>query len=316
MTTSALLAALLAVALGDAAREMRVVMGTTAEIRVAGAADARRALDAAFEALDRVDRTMSLYHDSELTRLNDAGRLALSADVREVVRAALAIAAASGGAFDPTVEPLVRASGAFEGVARAVTETERRTLLRHVGHRRVTLDADGVATLLPGTRLDLGGIAKGYAADLALGALRSAQASAALVDLGSSSIGSFGEDVTIDIRDPETLGAPWGTFVLRDASVSTSADSERKNHILDPRTGRPVHRVLSATVVTARGVEADALSTAVYVLGARRGLRLLRERRAEGFVLERRGSRRRIRVTPRFAVAHRLRPAPGVEVSR
>jgi thiamine biosynthesis lipoprotein len=296
------------------AREVRVVMGTTAEVGAGGLTDPAAALDAAFAALGRVDDAMSLWKESELTRLNDLGHGRVSPDVLAVLRHALEVARASRGAFDPTIEPLVRATGGLGGPRRRLTASERRALMARVGFARVRIElAASAVTLAPGTRLDFGGIAKGYAADLALEALHRAGATTAVVDLGQSSIGTFGEEVAVEVRDPERASAaPWASFRLRDAAVATSAGDQQPGHILDPRTGLPSRGVLGATVVARSGIEADALSTAVYVLGAREGLRLLERRGARGFVLERRNGRRTLRATRGFTRAHRLVTAPGV----
>jgi len=298
----------------DTAREVRVVMGTTAELRVGGLADPAPALEAAFAALTRVDDTMSLWKESELTRLNDLGHGRVSPDVLVVLRHALDVARASRGAFDPTIEPLVRATGGLGGPRRRLPASERSALMARVGFSRVQLDLDtGAVTLAPGTRLDFGGIAKGYATDLALEALREAGATRALVDLGESSIGTFGEELAIEVRDPEQSRAPpWASFRVRDVAVATSAGDQHPGHILDPRTGLPSRGVLAATIVARTGIEADALSTAVYVLGARKGLRLLEQRGAGGFVLERRNGRRTLRATRGFARAYGLVTASGV----
>jgi len=298
------------------AREVRLVMGTTAEIEVSGVADPAAALGAAFAALERVDESMSLWRPSELARLNAAGEAAVSADLLAVLARALEVAEASGGAFDPTVEPLVRAAGQLGEPARQLDPSARRALLGRVGAAKVRLDArSGRVTLEGGARLDLGAIAKGYAVDLALQALRAAGARAAVVDLGGSSVAAFGAPVEVAIADPAGRAAPpWGAIVLDGAALGTSGAGERGAHVLDPRTGAPARRVLSATVVGASAMEADALSTAAFVLGAEEGLALVERRGAEGFVLLREGGRRVLRATAGFGHAARLRTASGVEV--
>ena len=300
----------------QAAREVRVVMGTAAEIRVTGAASGEAVLEAAFAALDRVDAGMSLWRPSELTRLDDRGRAVVSADLMAVLGHALDVAAASSGAFDPTVEPLVRASGLLGGTPHALPEAERRRLLSRVGFRRVHANPDTREVWLErGTRLDLGAIAKGYAADLALSALREAGAATALVDLGGSSIGVLGMTLGVEVRDPEAAGAPpWASFRVRDEAVSSSGGDQKPRHIFDPRTGRPATGVLATTVVASTGVEADALSTAVYVLGAEEGVRLLLRRGVAGIVLLRQAGKRVIVTTPGFAGRYGLVTAPGVEL--
>src|SRR5262249_61011582 len=101
--------------LAAAATEARIVMGTRAEVEVTGVEPPTAALDAAFAALDRVDRGMSLWKQSELTRLNGEGEGRVSADIAAVLQAALDVAEDSGGAFGPTVGPLGRAGGGSGG---------------------------------------------------------------------------------------------------------------------------------------------------------------------------------------------------------
>ncbi len=298
-------------------REVRLIMGTTAEVQVAGLTDPRPALDAAFAAVQRVDDLLSLWKPSELTRLNDAGGGSASAETLAVLRAALAISRASGGAFDPTVEPLVRASGGLGGAHRTLGVAERKALLPLVGFQHVTLDVVAASVrLAQGARLDLGGIAKGYAADRAVAELRSLSARSGWVDLGTSSLGAFGEALPVDIRDPDQPdGPPLASFALRDAFVGTSATEQKGAHILDPRTGEPAGRnVVCATVVARTGMEADALSTALYVLGADAGLALVERRGAWGLLVERSAhDRRTARSSSGFAERHGLVVAPGIE---
>src|SRR5262245_43397163 len=151
--TAILLAAAIA---APPAREMRVLMGTTAEVQAWGAREPAAALDAAFDELVAVDETMSLWKETPLVRLNREATLVAPPDLLEVPRAALAVAAATDGAFDPTVEPLVRAN----------SDAERARLLPRIGYGRVRIQGARV-TLEPGAGIDLGGIAKGYAADRA-----------------------------------------------------------------------------------------------------------------------------------------------------
>jgi FAD:protein FMN transferase len=302
--------------LAAATSEVRLVMGTRAEVQVAGIEDPAAVVEAAFAALDVVDRSMSLWKESELTRLNRAGEARVSAELLAVLDHALEVAAACEGAFDPTVEPLVRAAGGFGGPRRQLTMAEHKDLLALVGARHVHVDrTNGSVRLDPGTALDLGGIAKGFAVDLALRALRTAGAESGLVDLGQSSISVFGQPLTLEVRNPERPDGPaWARFSLSEGHVSTSGGDQRKDHILDPRTGQPAHRVLSATVIAASAMEADALSTAVFVLGVERGLALLERRGAAGFVLRRRSGRAVVETTAGLRSRYGLEPAAGVVV--
>lgn len=292
-------------------------MGTTAEVEVKGMPAPGPALAAAFAAIDRVDDALSLWKPSELQRLNDMGEGAPSPDLRTVLEKALEIAAASGGSFDPTVEPLVRAMGGFGTPPLSLSGPQRTALLARIGYRRVHVDpASGKVRLEPGTRLDFGGIAKGHAVDEALAALRSAGAPTGVVSLGESSVGVFGTSLELEVRDPAPgrvePGTPWAVFRVQDGSVSTSGSDQRGAHILDPRSGAYADGVLSVTVVAATGLEADALSTAAFVLGAEPGLRLIEQRGAAGFVLIREDGASVLRATRGFAEEHGLKLAKGV----
>lgn len=313
------LAAVLLVCSGAVAaepyREMRLVMGTLAEVRLDGASDPRAAAEAAFAALDRVDQEMSVWHDSALTRLNDSGEAEVSADLLAVLTTALDVAQSSGGVFDPTVEPLVRAEGHLGDPQRRLSAVQRRQLQQRVGYRGVTLlPAERRVRLRPGTRLDLGGIAKGYAADLALAALVQAGATSAVVNLGQSSWSVRGEPVVIGVRDPAGGATPVASFELRDAAAATSGNDQRPGHIIDPRSGRSVQSVLSATVIAANGMEADALSKPLYILGPKAGLALLQRRGAAGLVVYRERERLHLLTTPGFRQRYRMAVAPGLVV--
>jgi thiamine biosynthesis lipoprotein len=128
----------------------------------------------------------------------------------------------------------------------------------------------------------------------------------------------FGKSIDLEVRDPEARaggwGQPWAVFGVGEGAVSSSSSDQKGGHILDPRTGEPARSMLSATVLAATGIEADALSTAVFVLGADAGLRLLEQRGAAGFVLLRESGRRVLRTTRGFARQHALELAPGVSL--
>ncbi len=257
---------------------------------------------------------MSLWHESELVALNASGRAAVSPETFAVVARAIEIARASGGAFDPTVEPLVRAGGHLGTPRRRISVREQAALRKTIGPGHVHLDSvTRTIALDPGTRLDLGGIAKGYAVDQALAAARGAGAARAMVDLGGSSLGALGEPLTVVVRDPDHADAsPWAELTIDAGAIGTSGGDQRPGHILDPRTGKPARGVLAATVVAPTAMDADALGTAVFVLGAREGLALLGARGAEGLVLLRERGRPVIVTTRGFAARHRLRTRPGV----
>lgn len=257
---------------------------------------ARRASRAAFDRIASLDAALSDYRpDSELMRLCDlAGGppVEVGEDLFAVLQHARSAYDRSGGAFDVTVGPVVRLwrrarrdrkMPAPDALARA------RSL---VSSDLMSLDpkARTVRLARRGMRLDLGGIAKGFASDEAVKVLRREGIARALVagagDIvgGDPPPGRDGWSVAIAPLDPGAAGAaPEGVLELHNAAVSTSGDTERYveidgrryAHIVDPRTGLGVVDRCTVTVVAGDGATADALDTAVYVLGPERGLPLV-----------------------------------------
>lgn len=270
--------------------QIRYVMGTLWTVEGAGAR-APAAIDAAFTAIHRVDGLMSTYKPaSELSRLNRDGHarwVPLSPDTYGVLARARAWARASGGAFDPTVGPLVRAWG-FDGPSPAIPAPAALAAARgQVGWRHLQLDPRcGARFARPGMACDLGGIAKGTAIDLALAAMRRAGATRARVDAGGQQgfWGPPGSRWRVAIADPRAEAEVLAALTVGVGSVATSGDAERGfwqegvryGHVLDPRTGRPARAAWSVTVVAPTGEMADALSTALAVMGPEEARGLLR----------------------------------------
>jgi thiamine biosynthesis lipoprotein len=291
-------------------------------------ATARRASRAAFDRIAELDRAFSDYNpESELMRLCDGAGgppVKVSDDLFTILAQSRAMYERSGGAFDVTVGPVVRLwrrarrdrkmPGA-ENLARA------RAL---VSSALIELDPEArtVRLLKPGMKLDLGAIAKGYAADAAVRTLTGQGFRSALV-AGAGDITVSGpppgrEGWTIGIAPLESPDSPPERFLsLRDASVSTSGDAERYveidgrrySHIVDPRTGLGVVDRCSVTVVAPNGATADALDTAVYVLGPEGGLPLVEATEgAAAYIVRTRPEGRQTIESSRFAAIPRVRP--------
>lgn len=257
---------------------------------------ARRASRAAFDRIAALDSAFSDYQpESELMRLCDkAGGppVAVSEDLFDILQRAKAMYERSGGGFDVTVGPVVRLwrrarrdrkMPSAENLARA------RAL---VSSDLMTLDpmARTVRLARPGMKLDLGGIAKGYASEEAVKVLkrqglpRALVAGAGDIVVGDPPPGLGGWTIAIAPLDPAVTGAaPERVLQLSNAAISTSGDTERYveidgkrySHIVDPKTGLGVVDRCSVTVVSNDGATSDALDTAVYVLGPARGLPLV-----------------------------------------
>lgn len=273
---------------------VRYLMGTWCDLVIFDEPRARAeaAAEAALAEIARLEGVMSRYREaSELSRLNEAagrGAQPVSPDLAAVVGAALDACRASGGAFDPTVAPLLRAWGFYTDAPGLPTGGALRAARRHVGCERVRLDMARHTIALPaGSAIDLGGIGKGFAVDRALEVLRRHNVGRVKIDFGSSSLAFAGAQPggwPVAVRDPCANDRAIATFTLDEGSVSSSGQYERfftrrsrtYGHIVDPRTGAPVRSSLLAVTVVARtATEADALSTAAFVLGPVDGTRLV-----------------------------------------
>lgn len=337
---AALLAAVVpepAVAAGeDRAVTMRTrTMGTWASVTLVtsdSAAVAGLARDALLE-FHRVDSLMTNWTDiSEVARLNreaTAGPVTVQPEVADVLRTAVRIGRDSGGAFDLSVEPLVRLWGFLGGTPHVPETASIDATRRLVGwnHVRVDTVAGTLALSEPGVRIDLGGIAKGYGVDLVAAHLRASGVSDALVDL-SGNMMTLGSPPgrpawTIGIRDPADAERYLGTLKLTDTAVATSGNYEqfvdaggrRYGHILDPRTGWPAAGLLSVTVVTARAVDADAWATALFVLGPDAARTTAAARDDLAVVLLQQGDDGRLILWVESALRDRFTPAAGLEAS-
>jgi thiamine biosynthesis lipoprotein len=271
-------------------------MGTAFRIVLYAAStdQARRAAEAAFDRIALLDTLLSDYRlDSELMALcRRAGGapLVIGADLFRVLSAAQEWARRSEGAFDATVGPVVRLWRRARRIGEAPDGAALERARALVGYEKLTLDAAAHTARLAeaGMLLDLGGIAKGFAADEAQIVLRRHHINSALVAAGGDVVvsapppGRGGWSIAVALPAP-LLPADMPALELRDAAVSTSGDAEqfvtidgvRYSHIVDPRTGWPLTGRSGVSIVARDGATADALATAVSVLGPERGLALV-----------------------------------------
>jgi thiamine biosynthesis lipoprotein len=264
------------------ARTERRSRALGAQVSISALHEDRRVADAAiadaFAELERVEAVMSLYRpESQLSRLNREGALPDPHPyLVEVLHSARALSERTDGAFDVTVQPLWALAGDPEAAARA---------LPLVDWRGVSI-APGRVSLRPGQAVTLNGIAQGYAADRVRAALLARGIRHALVDtgeLGASGRKEDGAPWTVGIQHPRRPDAYVALAALEDRFLSTSGDYAtafsadfRRHHIVDPRTGSSPAEFSSVSVLARTGMEADALSTAVFVLGLERALELIR----------------------------------------
>jgi thiamine biosynthesis lipoprotein len=307
-------------------------MGTTYSVKVVApdlaAPERQRIEDVVQDRLSTVNRLMSTYDpDSELSRFNRLDSMdafPVSPETLEVFRVAREISEWSGGAFDVTVSPLVAAwgFGATDRVPAPPAAEELASLRERVGYRLVAIDL-GSGTLSkahPATECDLSAIAKGYAVDAVARALVDLGHADFLVEVGGDlRAGGRREDgrpwrVAIERPDPSARSIER-VIELDDLSMATSGDYRnyyekdgvRYSHLIDPRSARPIaHRLASVSVLHPNAVQADAMATALSVLGPAEGYALAeREDLAAYFIVREPDGAFRARATSAFALLDR-----------
>ena len=260
----------------------RYLMGTIFRIEAVetgGASKTASALEAALEEIGRLEDVLSNWRNqSEVSRLNaqaGEGAMRVSPSLFMAVSSSLFWARETGGAFDPTVEPLTRRfrNGQSHSMSHEPSSAGSPSV---VGWNQIRLDPETrTVAMPPGAGLDLGGIGKGIALDLAARVLAQHGVHDALLDAGGQllALGSPPGEVgwTVTPADPGDRQRPTYPLILSGVSLATSGNSERPGEIVDPATGRPVDGRFSASALALDATSADALSTALFVMGPVRG---------------------------------------------
>lgn len=249
--------------------------------------EAKETLAASEQEINRLSNALSRQvAASSLAELNaaDGRTVTLDADAYRALEKAVEYAALTGGAFDPTTAPLSDLWGIGTDGAAVPAQDAIDAALTHVGYQNIELLGSNQARLKNGAQVDLGGIGKGYATD-AVAAL--CGDGTMLAQLGGN-IGAFGPNPnredglwSIGLANPDSSADYIASVLVQDQSVVTSGDYERYfiedgvryHHIFDPRTGYPAQTGLRAvTVVDEESTRADALTTALFVMGLDEGL--------------------------------------------
>jgi len=257
---------------------------------------AEQAIQKTFQHIETFGNRINFFSDdSELTMINrSAGvsAITVSSETLDLIDKSLYVARKSGGAFDPTIGAVMKLWDFHKDTPP--TDSEIKENLPLVDYRLVKVDKGKATVFLAkkGMMLDLGGIAKGYAADLAVNTLKQAGISAGIVavagDIRTFGLRPDGKPWKIGIKNPRQTREKddiIGTVRLFDRGISTAGDYERYfiyqgrryHHILDPRTGYPAGGVRSVSVTAGQGVWADGFDNAVFVLGPQKGLDLVKD---------------------------------------
>jgi thiamine biosynthesis lipoprotein len=270
-------------------RASRRAMATLFEVLLPCLPRASAAAEAALDLIDQLEDQLSVYRDSsEVSQLNARApfeRVAVEERLFDLLERAAQLTRATHGAFDIATGALIKAWGFYKRQGRVPSVAERAQAMSRTGMRHVVLAREDrtVRYLRPGLEINLGGIGKGYALDRAAELLRNVwRLRGCLLHGGTSSVVAMGTPGGNQRGWPVTLKHPWdesrplGTLWLRDQALGTSAatyqhfdyNGRKLGHLLDPRTGWPAEGTAQVTVLAPTAAEADALSTALFVLGS------------------------------------------------
>jgi thiamine biosynthesis lipoprotein len=270
------------------------LMGTrvSVELWADDEAQGRALVTAVMDDYRRIDTTMSTYKpDSEISRVNAnaaAAPVVIDAEMFGVIERALQFSVVSRGAFDITYESVGYLYDFHARHRPSADEISAR--MGAIDYRHVQLDAANRAIRFstPGTRINLGGIAKGYAVEHGAAMLRERGVANAILNAGGDTrvLGDRrGQPWIVGIRHPRLGDTVFTRLPIVDEAISTSGDYERffdegghrYHHILNPATGLPTEGVLSVTVVGPDATTTDGLSTTLFVMGPEAGLKMLAE---------------------------------------
>ncbi len=306
-------------------------MGTLIRIKLyaEGPGQASAAFRAAFDRIALLDDALSDYKPaSELNlicRNAVRNRVKTSPDLFRVLAASLRLSEESGGAFDVTLGPVIRLWRQARLDHRLPSPEALREAAGRCGYAKVHLDPTAGSVLLDerGMQLDLGAIAKGYAADAALSVLARCGIASALVAasgdlaIGDPPPGQRGWKIGVGAGGSD--GAFERILELHSAAVSTSGDAEqyleidgkRYSHIIDPVTKMGLTSAITVTIVARKGMDADSLATAVSVLGAEKGMAVVRKHPdAAALITVGEGAEKRVLESPGWAQLGRDSPLP------
>lgn len=270
------------------------IMGTIIKLKLPKNVD-EEIFDETFGVIRDIEKKMSLnIKNSELNELNENGfnsPVELSDETKYVIEKSIDYSKLSDGHFDVSIGPLADLWGFSKGKAKVPNAKKVLELLPLVDYKNIEVKDEKVKLNKEGMILDLGGIAKGYAADEVAKYLKTQGVNKAIIDLGGNiyALGSKDKSTpwTIGIQNPfdEVRGEFLGTLSVSNKSVVTSGVYERYieeggkkyHHILDPFTGYPVeNELMSVSIISDESIDGDALSTAVFALGLEKGYELVK----------------------------------------
>lgn len=297
-------------------KESREAMDTICIITVVSPSEreAREAIEAGFATIKKLEQLLNFFSpESEITaisRASGSSPVKVSKETLAIIKNAVEIADYTNGAFDPTIGPVIKLWGFSRQTPKPSKPSidEIKNALRFVDYKKIKINVSASEVFLEkkGMELDLGGIVKGYAADMAIEAIKTKGIKAALVAIAGD-IKGFGtkpdlKPWKVGIQSPRPADSKskiegediFASLYLKDKAISTSGDyqrffikqGKRYHHILDPRVGYSASDVISVSVIAPHGFMADALSTGIFVLGREKGIKLLESMGLDGIIVD------------------------------
>ena len=297
--------------------KVEFLMDTVVEIKIyhRSKAEAQEAIDSSMEEMRRVEQKMSYFlPGSEVSRINKEaflegkkgsllaeGWISVSDELFSLLEESVLLSELTKGCFDITIYPLWKI-WKFEGENLEVPgKGEIERALKLVAYKNMILQNGKINFTKKGMGIDLGGIAKGYAVDAAIKALKERNVESAMVNAGGDIyvLGrKQGKPWRIGIRHPRREGEILGTIEVENRAIVTSGDYERfffsggkrYHHIVNPKTGYPAYECQSVTIVAKEATFADGLATGIFVLGPKEGMALIENLEGvEGVIVNKEG---------------------------
>jgi FAD:protein FMN transferase len=272
-------------------------MGTVITQKVFGA-NGQATLDEVNQKIGSLEKLLTFNApEGDINKLNEnagKGNVELNPETIKILKKSQQVAKLSNGAFDVTVGPLVKTWGIGTKPQYIPTQEELKSLLPLINYKDLYVDDHSAGLKKAGQLIDLGGIAKGYAGDVAIEIYKKNGIKSGFISLGGNvvTLGSKpdGSPWSVGIRNPRPEGFQSGQIVglvkVTDKAVVTAGDDQRYfekdgqrfHHILDPKTGYPAKTdLMSVTLVMDSSLDADALDTAVFILGLEKGLEFIKQ---------------------------------------
>ena len=285
-------------------------MGTLVEITIQESDNdlAQHAINKSFNEMSRLEKIMSTHlPNSELSKLNTLARretkITVSSDLLKVIKRGVYWGKLSSGAMDITIGPAIKLWKFNTETPTLPDGYKLQEATSFIDYKNIAIDGSSVSLKKTGMSLHLGAIGKGYAVDQAIGILKKMGVKSGLVNAGGDLM-AFGlkketEAWHIGIQHPRKPEKIIASLDVRDKAVATSGDYQRYfikdkvrfHHILNPKDGWPENQTMSATVIADTVMDADALSTALFILGPNKGIGLINSLEGvEGMILSKLGS--------------------------